>query len=144
MKAAGRKNLSLVDTAYVDIESSSIFEGKWQRREEGEKSFGSGPSGIDLFEREEIRQMARANQYVTRTRNENWFWWWKWLLCLISWEWDLEGKTCCNHAYCITTKEKVTEFSRFQQGSDEVQVSHLVYESHWYNKAERGIGCVHS
>ena len=47
MKAAGRKNLSLVDVAYVDIESSLFFEGKWQRRE-GEKSFGSGPSGIDL------------------------------------------------------------------------------------------------
>ena len=70
MKAAGRKNLSLVDAAYVDIESSSFFEGKWQRREEGEKSFRSGPTGIDLFEREEIRQMARANQYVTRPRKE--------------------------------------------------------------------------
>ena len=134
MKAAGRQNLSLVDAAYVDIESSSFFEGKWQRREEGEKRFGSGPSGIDLFEREEIRQMARANQYVTRTRKE---------IesggesdCSVSslengiYEPNKSHRSCCNHVNCITTKEKVTEFSRFQQGSDEVQVSQLVYESH--------------
>ena len=46
MKAGGRKNLSLVDAAHADIEACVMFEAKWQQRMDGERSTGTGPTGM--------------------------------------------------------------------------------------------------
>ena len=45
MKSGGRKNLSLVDAAYEDTQASACFEARWQKRKDGEKSTGRGPTG---------------------------------------------------------------------------------------------------
>ena len=52
MKSGGRKNMSLVDAAYADIEAAAFFEASWRRRKEGERSHGRGPTGIELNEKE--------------------------------------------------------------------------------------------
>ena len=67
MKSGGRRNMSLVDAAYVDLEASACFEAAWRKRRDGGKSNGKGPTGVELMEREEIRQVARATQFA----NEN-------------------------------------------------------------------------
>ena len=45
MKSAGRKNLSLAASAIADIEDAAMLEGQWQRRQDGGKSRGTGPTG---------------------------------------------------------------------------------------------------
>ena len=49
MKAGGRKNLSLVDAAYEDTQASACFEARWQKRKDGERSTGRGPTGKNLL-----------------------------------------------------------------------------------------------
>ena len=48
MKSGGRKNLSLVDAAYADTEASACFEACWQKRKDGERSTGNGPTGMNI------------------------------------------------------------------------------------------------
>ena len=67
MKAGGEKNVSLVDAAYYDIGESARFEAKWQNRMNGESSVGRGPSSLTLADRNERRQVGRANQFVAET-----------------------------------------------------------------------------
>ena len=43
---------------------SARVEAKWQNRENGERCTGTGPSGVDLAIRNEIRQMDRAEIYA--------------------------------------------------------------------------------
>ena len=63
MKAAGDKNLSLVDAAFADITDSVRLEARFQNQQSGEIARGAGPSGDDLLTREEIRQIARTESY---------------------------------------------------------------------------------
>ena len=63
MKAAGERNLSLVDAVHGDITASARLEARWRNRIQGEKSFGSGPSGYELSTRNEIRQVGSAMRY---------------------------------------------------------------------------------
>ena len=67
MKAANEKNLSLVDAVYADISDSARFDATWKNRLQGEISRCRGPSGIDLEERGERRQIDRANRYIRET-----------------------------------------------------------------------------
>ena len=65
LTACGEKNLSLVDTAIADITDSVRLQAKWENRMSGEKATGRGPSGLDLIDRNEKRQMNRANTFIT-------------------------------------------------------------------------------
>ena len=64
MVAAREKGLSLVDSVYADISDSLRLSAKWENRQDGESSQGSGPSGLDLLERDEERQIQRAKAFI--------------------------------------------------------------------------------
>ena len=64
MKAGCQRNISLVDSVFADIVDAARLEGKWQNRTNGERSQGSGPSAIELNNREECRQMQRSAQFL--------------------------------------------------------------------------------
>ena len=70
MKAANEKNLSLVDAVYADISNSARFDATWKNRLQGEISRGCGPSGINLEERDDRRQIDRANRYIRETYDD--------------------------------------------------------------------------
>ena len=67
IKAGGSKNVSLVDAGYCGIAEPARFEVKWQNRMHGEKSVGREPSPLVLDKRNELRQIARANQFLRET-----------------------------------------------------------------------------
>ena len=62
--AAGDKGLSLVDSVFADIVDSARLQAKWENRSADEKSTGKGPSGIDLEDRDESRQIGRAKRFI--------------------------------------------------------------------------------
>ena len=64
MKAAGGKNLSLIDAVLADITDSSRLEAKWRNRARGERSVGEGPDGSTLLARDERRQIERAEHFL--------------------------------------------------------------------------------
>ena len=70
MKAVNVKTLSLVDAVYADISDSARFDATWKNRLQGEISRGRGPRGIDLGERDERRQIDRANCYIRETDDD--------------------------------------------------------------------------
>ena len=66
-KLVEKKNVSLLDAAHCVIVESPRFEGKWQSRMNEEESFRCGPSPLIFNERNELRQIARANQFLRET-----------------------------------------------------------------------------
>ena len=64
MVAAREKGLSFVDSVCADISDSLRLSAKWENRKEGESLQGSGPSGLDLLERDEERQIQRAKAFI--------------------------------------------------------------------------------
>lgn len=60
-------NANLIDAAYCVIVESPRFEGKWQSRMNEEESFRCGPSPLIFNERNELRQIARANHFLRET-----------------------------------------------------------------------------
>ena len=67
IKAGGEKNVSLIDAAYCGIAESARFKAKWPDRMSGEQSVGRGPSPLVLDKTNELRQIARANQFLRET-----------------------------------------------------------------------------
>ena len=65
MKVSNEKSMSLVDSIYVDISDSARQDVKWKHRLLGEHCRGRGPSSLELEDRYELRQIDRANRYVT-------------------------------------------------------------------------------
>ena len=53
MTAGGDKGLYLVDAAMADITDSIRLQAKWENREAGESARGSGPTGLNLLDRNE-------------------------------------------------------------------------------------------
>ena len=56
--------MSLVDAAYADITDAARLEAQCKNKSLGRGSCGSGPSGLDLTNRNERRQNLRADGYV--------------------------------------------------------------------------------
>ena len=55
MKASNEKNISLVDSIYVDISNSARLNTKWKNRLLGEHCRETGSSSIELEYRYELR-----------------------------------------------------------------------------------------
>ena len=66
MKAAGGKNVSLIDVVYASVTDSVRLEAKIQNREIGEVVRGTGPSESEVQKRRERRQILHAEQMVER------------------------------------------------------------------------------
>ena len=66
-KAGREKNVSLLDAAYCNIVESARFEVKWQIPMNGEQSFRCWPSPLIFDEKNELRQIARASQFLRET-----------------------------------------------------------------------------
>ena len=66
-KAGREKNVSLLDAAYCDIVNSARFVAKRQSRMNGMRPIGCGPSPLVFDKRNELRQIARANQFLRET-----------------------------------------------------------------------------
>ena len=64
MKAGSQKNVSLVDGIFADIVDSARLEGKWGNRQSGEPSQGSGPSALELLQRDKNRQLKRSAHFI--------------------------------------------------------------------------------
>ena len=63
-KASNEKNISLVDSIYVDITDSARLEQNGKML--GEHYCGRGPSSLELENRYELKQIDRANRYVVQ------------------------------------------------------------------------------
>ena len=67
IKAWGETNVSLIDAAYCGIPESARFEAKWQNRINDAQSVGRGPSPFVFGKRNELRKIARTNQFLRET-----------------------------------------------------------------------------
>ena len=65
MTAGGEKNISLSDSACSHITECIRLEATWLNRQAGERVVGTGPSALELEQRNERRQMARTNRFLT-------------------------------------------------------------------------------
>eukprot|EP00794_Sanderia_malayensis_P013304 gene13304-14677_t len=64
MNAGSQINVSLVDGIFADIVDSARLEDKWENRKSGEPSQGSGPSALELLQRDKRRQLKRSAHFI--------------------------------------------------------------------------------
>ena len=64
MVTARKKGNPLVDDVYAEISDSLRLSAEWENRKDGESLQGSGPSGLDLLEQDEERQIQRAKAFI--------------------------------------------------------------------------------
>ncbi len=71
MKAGSQKNVSLVDGIFADIVDSARLEGKWENRKSEEPSPGSGPSALELLQRDKRRQLKRSAHFINEASKDS-------------------------------------------------------------------------
>ena len=64
MKANFGKNLSLIDAVINSTVDSLRHEANIYNRQAGERTQGRGPTGVELAEREKMRQVRRAINFT--------------------------------------------------------------------------------
>ena len=64
MKANFGKNLSLIDAVINSTVDSLRHEANIYNRQAGERTQGRGPTGVELAEREKMRQVRRAMSFT--------------------------------------------------------------------------------